>query len=77
MLRIETKGSPRQMGQQLGEAFREWFPQLFNHFAKWLLADLNRFRPVIREIDALLLCHAPSYTRKPWAWRKPLASSLI
>ena len=59
MLRIETKGSPRQMGQQLGEAFREWFPQLFNHFAKWLLADLNRFRPVIREIDALLLCHAP------------------
>ena len=47
------------MGAQIGETFREWFPPVLEHFASWLSADLDTYRPVIGELRALLLAHCP------------------
>jgi len=59
MLRIETRGSWREMGRQLGEEFREWFPVCLERYASWLTAELDRWRPAIAEIRELLQRHCP------------------
>ena len=54
MLQIETKGSWRAMGQQIGETFRHWFEASLDRFAPWLVEDLDRYRPAIAEIRSIL-----------------------
>jgi hypothetical protein len=59
MLKIETQGSWHEMGRQIGEEFRDWFAPVTEHFASWLVADLDRFRPAIEEVRSLLLKYVP------------------
>ena len=59
MLRIETRGPWREMGRQVGETFRDWFPRVLDHFARWLAADLDGFRPAVGRIREVLLRHCP------------------
>ena len=59
MLFIETKGTWRKMGRQLGDAFLDQLKQCIDHYASWLVADLDRYRPAIGQIRALLSSHAP------------------
>ena len=59
MLQLETKGTDREIGRQVAEAFRDWFPRVFDHFAAWLARDLERYRPAVRELRALLAAHCP------------------
>ena len=59
MLYIETKGTWRDMGRQLGEAFSEQLAQCVEHYAPWLVADLDRYRPAISQIRELLASHCP------------------
>lgn len=59
MLTIETHGSWRDMGQQLGEAFRQELGRCIDHFCPWLIADPARYAPAIGFIRELLERHAP------------------
>ncbi len=59
MLFLETKGTWREMGLQLGEAFAEKLHQCLERYASWLLADLGRYQPAIGQIRDLLSTHAP------------------
>ncbi|MDP6357561.1 MAG: C45 family autoproteolytic acyltransferase/hydrolase [Planctomycetota bacterium] len=59
MLQIETTGSWRQMGQQIGEEFRDWFEPIREHFASWLVDDFEKHQPAIAGLRALLLEHCP------------------
>ena len=59
MLRIETKGSWREMGQQIGEEFRDHFDPLMQRCCPWLLAEPEKFSYAIAKIRAMLQTHAP------------------
>lgn len=59
MLRIETSGSWRDMGCQLGKAFGEQLHRCLNHYASWLVADTERYTPGITAIQTLLKRHMP------------------
>ncbi len=59
MLFIETRGSWRDMGRQLGEASSEQLHACLDRYASWLVADLDRYRPAIGQIRSLLGDHAP------------------
>jgi len=59
MLHIETHGTWREMGRQIGEEFREHFAPVLDHFAAWLRDDLDAYRPAAGAIRALVLEHCP------------------
>jgi hypothetical protein len=47
------------MGRQIGEEFRDWFPKLLEHFARWLLDDPDGNRPAIAQLRKVVLAHCP------------------
>ena len=59
MLRIETAGSWSEMGEQVGEAFRDRFELVLDRFAPWLASDLDGLRPEIAGLRRLLGDHCP------------------
>ena len=59
MLQIETEGTWRAMGQQVGETFRHWFEASLDRFAPWLVEELDRYRPAIAEIRGILEVYCP------------------
>ena len=59
MLYIETRGTWREMGRQLGEAFAPELAECIEHYAAWLVADLDRYRPGIEQIREVLSSHCP------------------
>jgi predicted choloylglycine hydrolase len=59
MLWIETKGTWREMGRQIGEQFRGQLTQCLDKFAPWLVADLPAHLAAIEEIRTTLRPHAP------------------
>ena len=59
MLHIETHGPWREMGRQIGEEFRDRFPELLEHFAGWLVSDLDGFRPAVGRLREVVRRHCP------------------
>jgi len=59
MLHIETRGTWREMGRQIGEQFRRWFPPVLEHFAPYLRSDFESVRPAVRRIGRMLEKNAP------------------
>ncbi len=59
MLQIETRGSWREMGRQIGEEFREWFRPALDHFASWLVEEPDRYRPGVAYVRRVLAAHCP------------------
>ena len=59
MLWIETKGSWREMGRQLGEEFRDTIKACMEHYAPWLLAEPVKYAPAIQSLSGVLEQHCP------------------
>ena len=59
MLFIETHGTWREMGQQIGEAFSEQLQQCMQHYASWLAADPDKYLPAVGQIREILSEHCP------------------
>lgn len=59
MLHIETRGSWREMGRQMGETFRDWFAPTLEHFAPWLVREPETWAPAVATVRAILEQHAP------------------
>lgn len=59
MLRIETQGSWRRMGEQVGEAYGDLLRQCLDQFAPWLAEDVDRYRPAIGRVRSLVAQHCP------------------
>jgi predicted choloylglycine hydrolase len=59
MFTIETSGSWGEMGEQMGEAFSCELEECMHTFTPWLVADLARYRPAIRELSQLLQALCP------------------
>jgi hypothetical protein len=59
VLFIETRGSWREMGRQIGDAFPEQLRSCIDYYAAWLVADLDRYRPAIAQIRDLISAHVP------------------
>ncbi len=59
MLRIETRGTWREMGAQLAEEFRPRFEPVLERFAPWLARDLDHFRPAVAALRQTVLRLVP------------------
>lgn len=59
MLRIETKGSWREMGRQVGEHFRDKLGECVEQFCGWFLSEPERYVVAIGKLRCLLETHAP------------------
>jgi len=59
MLRIETRGTWRDMGRQYGEEFREQLAACIAHYAPWLLRDPHQYGPAIHAMREVLQAHCP------------------
>ena len=66
MLRIETKGTWREIGRQIGEEFRAHFDPLMQRCCPWLLAQPEKFSYAIAKIRAMLKMHAPELLEETW-----------
>ena len=58
VLRIETKGTWREMGQQLGEEFKEALTECVNRYFYNRL-DTKQCEPGVRKIEAIMKEHCP------------------
>lgn len=56
---IETTGSWREMGRQLGETFAEPLRVCIDHYCPWLSADPGRFTPAVQNVRESLQAHCP------------------
>ncbi len=59
MLHLETSGTWREMGRQLGETFRDEIARGVERFAPWLVSEAKRYRPAVNRLRAMLAEHAP------------------
>lgn len=59
MLTIETSGSWREMGRQLGEQCGDDIRRCMQTYAPWLIEDTDRFRPAVADLRAVLAEHCP------------------
>lgn len=59
MLQLETKGSWREMGRQLGEAFRGPIHELVERYASWVEGEAETWRPAIAYLTEVLGRHCP------------------
>jgi len=59
MLQVETAGTWREMGRQLGEAFREEITRAQQLFAPWLVTEGEKYAPALGRLRALLEGHCP------------------
>lgn len=59
MLHLETSGTWRDMGRQMGEAFRDDIARGIDRFAPWLVSEADRYRPAVNRLRAMLAEHAP------------------
>jgi len=66
MLRIETKGTWREMGRQIGEEFRAHFEPLMQRCCSWLLAEPEKYAPAVAKIRAVVANDAPELLEETW-----------
>lgn len=59
MLQIETRGTWREMGRQLGEAFRDDIRDAQELFAPWLVTEREKYAPAVARLEALLRAQCP------------------
>lgn len=59
MHHLETHGTWREMGRQLGEAFADEIREAQELFAPWLVSERDRYAPAIARLQALLQEHCP------------------
>lgn len=59
MLYIETKGSHRAMGRQLGEAFADPWRRCIDEFVPWMRDDLDTWRPAVGRVREVIGRHCP------------------
>jgi predicted choloylglycine hydrolase len=66
MLKIETTGTWREMGRQIGEEFREYFEPLMQRCCPRLLAEPDKYAPAVAKIYAAVAQHAPELLEETW-----------
>ena len=66
MLKIETEGTWREMGRQIGEEFREHFEPLMQRCCPWFLAEPDKYAPAVAKIRTAVANHAPELLEETW-----------
>ena len=59
MYHIETYGSPRQMGQQIGDALGDQFDRIIDRYAPWIRGMDDRRRAAVAALRDVTARHAP------------------
>ncbi len=59
MHQLETTGSWRDMGRQLGEAFRDEIQRAQELFAPWLVSEPEKYAPALARLEGLLRAEGP------------------